>query len=197
MFTPRKLSRAVAFGTALLGGAGLAPAQMLEEITVTAQKREQSMQDVGISVTSYSGDQMKALGVTNTVEISDQVPGLAMISFSPNLTVFNIRGVSQNNFTDNLEAPVAVYVDDVYMASMNGINAQLFDIDRVEVLRGPQGTLFGRNVTGGAVLMNTKKPGEELEATVRYTVSDSVARGPGSARSMASSGLMSVARSAR
>ncbi len=173
MFTPRKLTHAVTLGTALLGGAGLAQAQMLEEITVTAQKREQSMQDVGISVSSFSGDQMKALGVTNTVEISDQVPGLAMISFSPNLTVFNIRGVSQNNFTDNLEAPVAVYVDEVYMASMNGINAQLFDIDRVEVLRGPQGTLFGRNATGGVIHYITNGANEEeLNGYIEGTLGD-------------------------
>ena len=99
MFTPSKLTRAVTFATALLGGTGLARAQMLEEITVTAQKREQSMQDVGISVTSYSGDQMKALGVTNTVEISDQVPGLAMISFSP---VRKRIGVSGIFFTDSM-----------------------------------------------------------------------------------------------
>jgi len=90
------------------------------------------------------------------VEITQQIPGLQMNTFSPNLTIFNIRGVSQNNFTDNLEAPVAVYVDDVYMATMNGINAQLFDIERVEVLRGPQGTLFGRNATGGVIHYLTK-----------------------------------------
>ena len=124
---------------------------VLDEVTVTAQKREQNIQDVGISVTAFSGDQMKALGVTNTVEITEQVPALQMTTFSPNLTVFNIRGVSQNNFTDNLEAPVAVYIDDAYLASMNGINSQLFDIERVEVLRGPQGTLFGRNATGGVI----------------------------------------------
>ncbi len=156
MFNLNRLTQAVTAVTAMTVAGGLAQANVLEEVVVTAQKREQNMQDVGISVTAYSGDQMKALGVTNTVEISDQVPGLSMITFSPNLTVFNIRGVSQNNFTDNLEAPVAVYIDDVYMASMNGINAQLFDIDRVEVLRGPQGTLFGRNATGGVIHYLTK-----------------------------------------
>ena len=126
-------------------------AQVLEEITVTAQKREQNLQDVGISVSAFSGDQIEALGMTNTTEIIQQVPGLDMISFSPNLTALNIRGVSQNNFTDNLEGPVAVYIDDAYIASMNGIHAQMFDMERVEVLRGPQGTLFGRNATGGVI----------------------------------------------
>ena len=159
----------------LLGLLGTAQvqAQVLEEVMVTAQKREQNLQDVGISVTSYSGEQMKALGVTNTVEITEQVPGLQMVTFSPNLTIFNIRGVSQNNFTDNLEAPVAVYIDDVYMASMNGINAQLFDVDRVEVLRGPQGTLFGRNATGGVIHYLTNGANDdELNGYVEATEGD-------------------------
>ncbi len=132
-------------------------AQVLEEITVTAQKREQNLQDVGISVSAFSGDQIAALGMTNTTEIIQQVPGLDMISFSPNLTALNIRGVSQNNFTDNLEGPVAVYIDDAYIASMNGIHAQMFDMERVEVLRGPQGTLFGRNATGGVIHYLTRR----------------------------------------
>ena len=136
-------------------------AQVLEEITVTAQKREQNIQDVGIAITAFSGDQMDALGMTNTVEIIQQVPGLDMVAWSPTLTTFNIRGVSQNNFTDNLEAPVAVYIDDAYVASMNGINAQMFDMERVEVLRGPQGTLFGRNATGGVIHYLTRRANED------------------------------------
>ena len=147
------LTTAGAFGFALTAviGAVSSQASVLEEVVVTAQKREQNLQDVGVSVTAYSGDQMKALGVTNTTEITEQIAGLQMTSFSPNLVTFNIRGVSQNNFTDNNEAPVAVYIDDAYVASMNAISGQLFDIDRVEVLRGPQGTLFGRNATGGVI----------------------------------------------
>jgi iron complex outermembrane recepter protein len=169
----KTITRAVSTATALLLGSSLAHAAVLEEITVTASKREQNMQDVGISVSALSGEQMDGLGLGNSIEISDQVPGLSMISFSPNLTVFNIRGVSQNNFTDNLEAPVAVYVDDVYMASMNGINAQLFDIDRVEVLRGPQGTLFGRNATGGVVhYLTNGADDDELNGYIEGTIGD-------------------------
>lgn len=126
-------------------------AAVLEEIVVTAQKREQNMQDVGISVSAFSGKQMDALGVTNTTEIVQQIPSLSINAFSPNITTFNIRGVSQANFQDNLEAPIAVFVDDAYVSSMNAISGQLFDIQRVEVLRGPQGTLFGRNATGGLI----------------------------------------------
>jgi len=104
---------------------------VLEEITVTAQKREQSIQDVGIAINAFSGEQIKALGITNTVDITQQIPGLQVTTFSPNLTAFNIRGVSQNNFTDNLEAPIAVYIDGAYVSSMNAINGQLFDVKRV------------------------------------------------------------------
>ena len=136
-------------------------AQVLEEVIVTAQKREESLQDVGISVSAFSGEQLKALGVSSTVDITQQVPGLQLFTFSPAFTVFSLRGVSQNNFQDNLEAPVAVYMDGAYVASMNAINSQLFDMDRVEVLRGPQGTLFGRNATGGLIHFLTRKAEED------------------------------------
>src|SRR5688572_6407001 len=143
MRSTERVVLAFALGGVLAGAA--VEAQVLEEVIVTAQKREESLQDVGISVSAFSGDQLKALGVSSTVDITQQVPGLQLFTFSPAYTVFSLRGVSQNNFQDNLEAPVAVYMDGAYVASMNAINSQLFDMDRVEVLRGPQGTLFGRN----------------------------------------------------
>ncbi|MCC7461169.1 MAG: TonB-dependent receptor [Gammaproteobacteria bacterium] len=147
-------------GTLVLPAAGALAADEdvgLEEIVVTAQKREQSLQDVGISVAAFSGDQLADLGLSDTTAITQQIPSLQMNAWSPTLTVFNLRGVSQNSFTDNLEAPVAVYVDDAYVSSMNAISGQMFDMKRIEVLRGPQGTLFGRNATGGLVhfLTNT------------------------------------------
>lgn len=152
---------------------GNAGAAVLEEVVVTAQKREQNLQDVGVSVSAFSGDQMKALGVTNTTEITQQVPGLQVNTWSPTITTFNLRGVSQNNFTDNLEAPVAVYNDDVYIGSMNAIAGQLFDVERVEVLRGPQGTLFGRNATGGLIHYLSKDASdEELNGYVDVSVSE-------------------------
>lgn len=102
-------------------------------------------------MSAYTGAQLEALGLNNTTEITEQIPALQLNAWSPKLTIFNLRGVSQNNFTDNLEAPVAVYMDNAYMGSINGISGQLFDTERVEVLRGPQGTLFGRNATGGLI----------------------------------------------
>ena len=121
------------------------------DIVVTANKRSENLQKVGISVSAYTGAQLKALGISDTTQITQQIPGFQLNAWSPNLTIFNLRGISQNNFTDYLEAPVAVYMDDAYMGSINGISGQLFDTKRVEVLRGPQGTLFGRNATGGLV----------------------------------------------
>ena len=134
--------------------------EALEEVVVSANKREQNLQDVGISVSAFSGDQLQKLGAVNTTDIVQQVPALHMTAFTAAFTVFSLRGISQNNFQDNLEAPVAVYMDGVYIANMNAINAQLFDMSRVEVLRGPQGTLFGRNATGGLIHFVSHQPTE-------------------------------------
>lgn len=123
----------------------------IEIIEVAAQKRKQNIQKVGISVTALGEKRIGELGLSDTVEITQQVPGLQLNAWSPNLTIFNLRGVSQNSFTDNLEGPIAVYMDDGYVGSLNAISGQLFDVKRVEVLRGPQGTLFGRNATGGLI----------------------------------------------
>jgi iron complex outermembrane receptor protein len=146
----------------LLGGiASLAHSAVLEEVMVTAQKREQNLQEVGISVTAFTGDQLQNLGLTSSVDITQQVPAMQLQTFTPAFTIINLRGISQNNFQDNLEAPVAVYVDGAYVPSMNAINGQLFDVGRVEVLRGPQGTLFGRNTTGGLVHYITNGASDE------------------------------------
>jgi iron complex outermembrane recepter protein len=145
------LAAAVAAALAATMQAPSVSAQLLEEVIVTAQKREQNLQEVGISISAFSGNQLEALGMKSSVDISQQVPAMQLQTFTPAFTIINLRGISQNSFQDNLEAPVAVYVDGAYIASMNAINGQLFDTERVEVLRGPQGTLFGRNTTGGLV----------------------------------------------
>ncbi|MEP6784148.1 MAG: TonB-dependent receptor [Sphingomonadales bacterium] len=144
---------AVAQGTtsADAGASGSADGNMVTEIVVTANKRSESLQKVPISMSAFSGEQIDRLGITDTTQITQQIPALRVNAWSPNLTIFSLRGISQNNFTDNLEAPVAVYQDNAYIASMNAVSGQLFDIKRVEVLRGPQGTLFGRNATGGLI----------------------------------------------
>lgn len=124
---------------------------VLQPIVVTAQKRREKIEDVGISITALSGETIKTLNLTNMQQISQQVPNLEVSAWTPAFTTFNLRGISQNNFQDNLEAPVAVYQDEVYVGSMNALGLPIFDVERIEVLRGPQGTLFGRNATGGLI----------------------------------------------
>jgi iron complex outermembrane receptor protein len=159
--------------TCALMGSGIAAENVLEKIVVTAQKREQSIQSVGISVTAISGDMMNDLGLDNTQEITQQIPGLQIQTFTPGFTVFNLRGISQNNFLDNMEAPVAAYFDESYVGSMNAIAGQMFDMERVEVLRGPQGTLFGRNATGGLIHFISKKANyDEFNGYLKSSIAD-------------------------
>lgn len=148
-----------------------AAAQVLEEIIVTAQKREQELSDVGISVTAFTGEQVRELGMTNTVDVVTMTPGLqyTVPNAEGSQINFFLRGVGLNEVSDFNENPVAVYVDEVYRAAIGGLHFQMFDMERVEVLRGPQGTLFGRNTSGGLIQFVTKKPTEEFEAYAELT----------------------------
>ncbi|MCR4308083.1 MAG: TonB-dependent receptor [Candidatus Berkelbacteria bacterium] len=138
--------------------------QVLEEVIVTAQKREQSLQDVGIAITAFTGDQIDALGLENSVDVARLTSGVYISAASGGQdSQFSIRGVTQNDFNDAIEGPNAVYVDEGYMAAQNGAIFGLFDIDRVEILKGPQGTTFGRNATGGLVHFITRKPTRDFE----------------------------------
>jgi iron complex outermembrane receptor protein len=144
-------------------------ADTLEEVVVTAQKREQSLQDVGTSITAIDGATLAKRGISDVTSLASQVPGMQFNQFSPTITVFNLRGVSQNDFTDHQEPPVAAYSDDVYVASMGALAGSMFDLDRVEVLRGPQGTLFGRNATGGLIQYISAKPRFDDEGNITVT----------------------------
>lgn len=140
-----------------------AESRLLEEITVTAQKREQSIQDVGITITAYSGLQLKELGFEDSIDIARMTPGMHISGNNGGQkTLFTIRGVNQNDFNDQTEAPIAVYIDEGYVGFGQGVVFGMFDIDRVEVLKGPQGTLFGRNATGGLVHYISNRPTPEF-----------------------------------
>jgi iron complex outermembrane receptor protein len=147
---------------------------LVEEILVTAQKREQSMQDVGIAVTAFSGEQIRQLGFQNSIDIVAHTPGMTFgtPTAEGNNANLALRGVALNDFNDNNESPVAVYIDEVYVSAIAGATFQLFDIDRVEVLRGPQGTLFGRNASGGLVQFITVKPASEFEGYAQLTLGE-------------------------
>ncbi len=148
-----------------------ANANILEEITVTAQKREQSANEVSIAITAFSGDQMDALGLESSTDLIAFTPGVSLAGdIGGQRAIFNIRGVVQNDYADLAEAPVAVYVDGGYLASTQAQTFGLFDVGRVEILKGPQGTLFGRNATGGLVNTITAKPTEETEGYAELTV---------------------------
>lgn len=142
--------------------AGSASAQA-GDIVVTAQHREQRLQDVGIAVSAVSEHQLTNMHVTTATDLVMAVPSLKMNAYGSSQVVFNIRGVSQNDYGDQQEPPIAVYQDDSYASSINLASFPIFDLLRAEVLRGPQGTLFGRNATGGAVQFISKKPTKHLE----------------------------------
>ncbi|MBT4518598.1 MAG: TonB-dependent receptor [Halieaceae bacterium] len=169
--TKTKLAMALAIQLPLLAS-GI-HAAVLEEVMVTAQKREQSAQDVGISITAYTGEQMEQLGFTNAQQVTAMAPGVHTVQPNGEANyAIGIRGVASSDFTTNVESPVALYIDEVYISQMSGAGFALFDMERVEILRGPQGTLFGRNATGGLIHYITKKPTEGMEGYVKGTIGD-------------------------
>lgn len=137
--------------------------EKLQEVIVTAQKREQNLQSVGVSVTALDSSALAKLGFNDVTQVASQVPGLQVNQYGATVTVYNIRGVSQNDFTDHQETPVAVYNDDAYVAATGALAGAVYDLARVEVLRGPQGTLFGRNATGGLIQYVSEKPTDNNE----------------------------------
>lgn len=157
---------AIMAGQAVAQDGGDEPAAGIDSIVVTAQKREQNVQEVGISITAFSGDAIDELGFDTSTEIVAQVPGLNFGTpvGEGNNPAFTLRGVGLNDFNDNSEGPIAVYTDEVYNAALPGLTFNLFDMQRVEVLRGPQGTLYGRNATGGLIHFISRAPTDVAEA---------------------------------
>lgn len=139
----------------------------LEVITVTAQHRTESAQSVPVSINAFSGDELEAMGIERPSDIVSHIPNVDFFSFfgEAQNPSFCFRGICMNvQFSDSFEPPVAMYTDDVYVGSSFGQALQMFDVDRIEVLKGPQGTLYGRNTTGGLVNVITRKPSEFFEA---------------------------------
>ena len=146
---------------------GAADMTSVETIVVTANKRVENLQDFGGSADALSAADVQQMHIVSTTDVADLTPGVQVISPNTNSdNFFSIRGVSQNDFSEHQESPVAVYFDEVYMSQAAGTGGLLFDTERVEVLRGPQGTLFGRNATGGLVQYFSKPPTDDLEGYV-------------------------------
>jgi outer membrane receptor protein involved in Fe transport len=137
---------------------------MLEEIIVTARKREEAIQDVPVSITAFTGNQLRNAGITNLKDLGYQTPGL-QIDQSSGAQIW-IRGIGQRDDGSRVDSPVGVYIDGLYIPRKDSHLLDLIDIQSVQVLRGPQGTLFGKNTTAGALLVTTNKPDTELNGFV-------------------------------
>ena len=147
---------------------------LLEEVVVTARKREEGLQEAPISISAFNGDSLEYRGVTNIGQIADFTPNLTFqnnpsFGGSSNAASVFLRGVGQKEFLPTTEPGVGIYIDGVYIARSVGAILDLIDVERIEVLRGPQGTLFGRNTIGGAISLTTKKPAEELGGNISVT----------------------------
>lgn len=153
-----------------------ADSRSVNEIVVTAQRREQRLQEVPVAITAATADQLTAAGIGNTEKLQTVVPGLVFTQQRNGYTPY-LRGVGTQNTLPGDEANVATYVDGVYMASSTGVIFDMNNIERVEVLRGPQGTLYGRNATGGLISIITREPSQDtaLEGSVSYANYETIA----------------------
>ena len=147
----------------------------IEEVVVTARKLAENQQDVPLAITAVSGQRLAEIGKTNISDIGDLSPNVQIDSISPvngssNTPNINIRGIGTTDFLLTIDPSVGVYVDGVYVSRSVGGLFDLLDLERVEVLRGPQGTLFGRNTIGGAVQLVSRRPDEQFYASADVTV---------------------------
>jgi iron complex outermembrane receptor protein len=162
-------------GLSLSWGIGVAQQQQpaeplsgpqLQEIVVTAQKRRQNIQTVPIAISAFTSEQLQQQNVTSLASLSAQTPGVTLDAGSPfsgdsSVLSASIRGIGQSDFAININPAVGVYLDGVYLARTVGANVNLLDVDRVEIAKGPQGTLFGANTIGGAISIITHTPGDK------------------------------------
>src|SRR5262245_46781413 len=157
------VSRGVSLALLMSGGFALAQEQQtdtLEEITVTAQFRSENLQETPLAITAITGDMLDDRSQTSIYEVSRQAPSVFLApqaQANGSGLIAYIRGVGQTDFNFALEPGVGLYVDDVYYSTLTGSLLDLLDLDRVEILRGPQGTLAGRNSIGGAIKLFSRK----------------------------------------
>ena len=142
---------------------------MLEEVVVTARKREETVLDTPLSVTALGAGQIEERKLRGLTDLAVSMPNVALdeVGTARGISNFSIRGLGVNSSIPSIDPTVGIFVDGVYLGTNSDAAFDLFDLESIQVLRGPQGILFGRNVTGGAILVNTRKPGDEFEARVR------------------------------
>ena len=171
-FSKRKLALVTMAATGVALSAGNAFAQergSLEEIIVTAQHRAQSIQDVPITVTAIGAAELEAGNIFDIGSIAYNVPGMTLGEFAPGQALISLRGVGSADDGAGLDNSVALFLDGIYMGRNAGINFDMFDLDRIEVLKGPQGALFGRNAISGAINVISSKPTQETQGKVAVT----------------------------
>lgn len=144
------------------------------EIIVTAQKRSENVQGVPISITAFTAESLASRGISDVTAMGNLAPNVSLDAgtpFSGSSSVLSafIRGIGQNDFAFNLDPGVGVYLDGVYLARSVGANQDLLDVERVEILKGPQGDLFGRNTIGGAISIVTRRPAKEFGGKLEVT----------------------------
>ncbi|HWU81366.1 MAG TPA: TonB-dependent receptor [Caulobacter sp.] len=130
----------------------------LDEVVVTAQRRSENLQKTPLTVSAVTGDKLESQGIKTVVDLSAQVPALQISSSGSGAAVVFLRGIGSTNTTEVGDPAVAYHIDGIYIARSTSVGALFYDVDRVEVLRGPQGTLYGRNATAGAINVITKQP---------------------------------------
>ncbi len=148
-----------------------AQAGMLEEVVVTARKRVESLQDTPVAVSAFGAEDMRSAQINNLADLSQQVPGLTNTD-GAKFSGLSIRGVGSRATQAKVDPGVGVYVDGVFMPRSDTQLVDVVAMESMQVLRGPQGTLFGKNTAGGAVIMNTVKPGELFEGSIDTTFGD-------------------------
>src|ERR1700720_3641779 len=140
----------------------------IQEIVVTASKRSESLQTVPISVTALTSAQLGQIKLDTASDLVTQVPNLQVNGIvGEGSPLFSLRGVSMFDYSLNQSSPVASYIDEVYKGNFTLFGVELYDLERIEVLRGPQGTLYGKNTTGGAINFITHKPGFDTEGYLK------------------------------
>jgi iron complex outermembrane receptor protein len=169
----------IAIATALIGTSAAAQQSAAPsgddgygDIVVTAQKREQSLQDVGLSIAALDERQLREQGVASASQVAESVAGVQVYNYIGSQPTFVIRGIGVQDFAPNIAPAAALYLDEVYIGSNILSGFQVFDTARVEVLKGPQGDLFGRNTTGGAVSYTTNRPTRTFEGYVEAGIAN-------------------------
>jgi len=169
-----KLVQAILMATVLFSGLSLAQeakeVREIEEVTVTAERRAQSIQEVPLSVAAIKGDDVQIGKITDLNDVAFKTPGVTFNQFNVGEPRLYIRGIGNSSDSAASDPAVGVFLDEVYIGRTGGINFDLFDLERIEILRGPQGTLYGKNTNGGAINIVTSKPSQDRELRFQASV---------------------------